>query len=195
MSKVAPVRFPPLCKGIVHSSNRWIPVFCPYPFHVCGQGSHPSPHNRATVLEPACHKIGLARLCRSPRQTSANVLNNPPIETHNSPSLVANFPSNNPFRNRATSPASYHSLPSPQTATFNIPNTDPERPTSRNPFLDQNPRPRAASPPQIMPEPRERMSPSKPAFTGHTAELFVCQNRLFFEPPLSAGICLPSLDR
>lgn len=93
------------------------------------------------------------------------------MEAQNSPSLTANFPSNNPFRNRAASPASYHSLPSPQIATFNIPDRVPERPTSRNPFLDQNPQPRAASPPTY-PASSGRMSPTKSAFTGHTAELF-----------------------
>ncbi|KAL8932533.1 MAG: hypothetical protein Q9211_006264, partial [Gyalolechia sp. 1 TL-2023] len=87
-------------------------------------------------------------------------------------SLTAHFPSNNPFRNRGTSPASHHSLPSPQTATFNIPDRAPERPTSRNPFLDQNSQPSAASPPQTLSAPGERMSPTKPTFTGHTAELF-----------------------
>ncbi|KAL8759284.1 MAG: hypothetical protein Q9184_003669 [Pyrenodesmia sp. 2 TL-2023] len=100
-------------------------------------------------------------------------------EARNLPSLTAKFPSNNPFRNRAASPASCHSLPSPQAATFNIPTTAPERPTSRNPFLDIhsqpldfNPQPAPVSPQRSMSGTRERMSPTKPAFTGHVADLF-----------------------
>ncbi|KAI4200383.1 MAG: hypothetical protein LQ348_001759 [Seirophora lacunosa] len=93
-------------------------------------------------------------------------------EPQNAPHLTANFPSNNPFRNRAASPASYHSLPSPTTPSFNVPSTARERPVSRNPFLDSIYPPRAVSPQKAMPEARERMSPTKPAFTGHTADLF-----------------------
>ncbi|KAL8773826.1 MAG: hypothetical protein Q9194_004204, partial [Teloschistes cf. exilis] len=89
-------------------------------------------------------------------------------ETQNSPNLTTTLPSNNPFRNRAASPASYHSLPSPQIATFSLPAQPPEKPVSRNPFLDQTP--------PTMPATRERMSPTKPAFSGSTAELFVCHS-------------------
>ncbi|KAL8667304.1 MAG: hypothetical protein Q9202_000877 [Teloschistes flavicans] len=85
-------------------------------------------------------------------------------EAQNSPNLTATLPSNNPFRNRAASPASYHSLPSPQIATFNLPGHAVEKPASRNPFLDQIP--------QTMPATRGRMSPTKPALSGNTAELF-----------------------
>lgn len=96
-----------------------------------------------------------------------------------SPGLTTNFPSNNPFRNRAVSPA--NSLPSPVTHTFgNIPNTAPERSMSRNPFLDQPEKKNSAtvqvrptSPDQGASRMAGRTSPSKPALSGHAVELFV----------------------
>ncbi|KAI9796951.1 MAG: hypothetical protein M1833_005897 [Piccolia ochrophora] len=47
-----------------------------------------------------------------------------------SPALNLSLASNNPFRNRAASPTSLQSEPSPQAAVF------PKRPVSRNPFVD-----------------------------------------------------------
>lgn len=85
-----------------------------------------------------------------------------------SPTLTANFPSNNPFRNRATSPASHHSLPSPQLATFNVPQTAPQRPISRNPFLDHTSQ--AASDTSAA---QDNMPLNNSPPTGDTAELFV----------------------
>ncbi|KAG8534038.1 uncharacterized protein KY384_000881 [Bacidia gigantensis] len=88
--------------------------------------------------------------------------------------------SNNPFRNRTTSPTNSIAQ-SPVTAAFNLPNTAPERPTSRNPFLDQSEKKddtvvnvRPTSPLRESTSMATRMSPSKPLMTGHTAELFVC---------------------
>ncbi|KAL8817260.1 MAG: hypothetical protein Q9191_008180, partial [Dirinaria sp. TL-2023a] len=91
----------------------------------------------------------------------------------NSPGLTLDLPSNNPFRNRAASPASLHSLPSPQSLNFTI-QTPPERPRSRNPFLDSEqldifaPQPRPASP-QTM---SGGTMPAKGGLYGNTAELF-----------------------
>ncbi|KAL9041413.1 MAG: hypothetical protein Q9180_001297 [Flavoplaca navasiana] len=98
------------------------------------------------------------------RSGPALICSNQPADAQSSPSLTSNFPSNNPFRNRATSPASHHSLPSPQLAAFNIPSQAPQRPTSRNPFLDQTPQANSNSPPNDM--------PTNSTLTGNTAELF-----------------------
>lgn len=111
-----------------------------------------------------------------------------------SPDLTTNFPSNNPFRNRAVSPAS--SLPSPVTSSFgNFPSTAPERPTSRNPFLDQSEKKglatvqvRATSPEQGTSAMAGRKSPSKPALTGHAVELFVGLLILLNKPSLFTDI-------
>ena len=92
-----------------------------------------------------------------------------------SPSLS----SNNPFRNRTASPP--NSLPqSPAVATFNLPHTAPERPVSRNPFLDQNEKKdqtivnvRPLSPQEQSSKMSGPASSTKPALTGHAAELFV----------------------
>ena len=126
----------------------------------------------------------MGRLKRSPKQpalrASANNLSStkdPPREP--SPGLTANLPSNNPFRNRATSPA--NSLPSPVNATFNnIPSRAPERPTSRNPFLDQSDKKdatmvqvRQTSPERGQFARNGKSSPKKHALTGHAVELFV----------------------
>lgn len=110
-----------------------------------------------------------------------------------SPGLTANLPSNNPFRNRAASPA--NSLPSPVTTSFNnIPNTAPERPISRNPFLDQSDKKngttiqvRQTSPETASSTMAGRSSPRKPALTGHGVELFVSR-------PLLISIKLESVD-
>ena len=128
----------------------------------------------------------MRRLKRSPKQPtlrpSANNLSST-IDSRREPSpgLTANLQSNNPFRNRAASPA--NSLPSPITATFNnIPSTAPERPISRNPFLDQplsdkkdatTVEIRQTSPERGQYTMPARSSPRKPALTGHAVDLFV----------------------
>ena len=125
----------------------------------------------------------MRRLKRSPGSTAlripANVYLTPDTERQTSPGLTANLPSNNPFRNRAASPA--NGLPSPITNTFShIPSTAPDRPVSRNPFLDQSDKKnsstvqmRSASPEKGPSTMAGRASPSKPMLTGHAAELFV----------------------
>lgn len=128
----------------------------------------------------------MARLKRSPKQptlrpSANNLLSTADSRGEPSPGLTANLSSNNPFRNRAVSPA--NSLPSPVTSTFNnIPSTAPERPISRNPFLDQ-PQPdrrdvatvqlRQTSPERDPYTMAARSSPRKPTLTGHAVELFV----------------------
>lgn len=89
--------------------------------------------------------------------------------------------SNNPFRNRTISPTG--SLPqSPVTNAFQIPSTAPERPTSRNPFLDQgekkdqtlvNVRPASPLKDSNMSRRASPPKPTQPTLTGHAAELFV----------------------
>ena len=132
------------------------------------------------------------RLKRSPKQTTLRPSANIRVSTTDprrdaSPGLTANFSSNNPFRNRAASP-----LPSPVTATFdNIPTTAPERPISRNPFLDHiepeqqdttTIQQRQTSPKRDFYTMAGRASPKKPALTGHAVELFVSY-------PLSSKSC------
>ena len=53
-----------------------------------------------------------------------------PLDRRPSDGASLTLPSNNPFRNRAASPSSLLSEPSPQSPTFK------SRPVSRNPFLD-----------------------------------------------------------
>ena len=125
----------------------------------------------------------MARLKRSPKwPTLRPSANNWTCTTDSprdpSPGLTANLPSNNPFRNRTASP-----LPSPVTTTFNnIPSTAPEKPLSRNPFLDQSQSDKkdatTAQVRQTSPERgpytmAARSSPRKPPLTGHAIELFV----------------------
>lgn len=142
----------------------------------------------------------MARLKRSPAQNTLRGFANTPFTPsdsgrHISPGLTTNLPSNNPFRNRAVSPA--NSLPSPVTATFgNVPNTASERPTSRNPFLDQSEKKysttaqvRSTSPEQGASGMAGRMSPSKPALTGHAVELFVGSPR-----DITSYICIYDLE-
>jgi hypothetical protein len=58
-----------------------------------------------------------------------------------SPGLTINLSSNNPFRNRAASPASLDAaFASPLNSPFDDPSPR-QRPVSRNPFLDQPPQP------------------------------------------------------
>ncbi|RDL41078.1 Uncharacterized protein BP5553_01057 [Venustampulla echinocandica] len=78
--------------------------------------------------------------------------------------LTLNLSSNNPFRNRAASPALSTSPLSPF--------APPPRPVSRNPFLDASPTnipPVVGSPDKM--SPRTTTAP-KPALTGNAAELF-----------------------
>lgn len=128
----------------------------------------------------------MGRLKRSPKQPALRAsVNNLSSTTDSprelSPGLTANLPSNNPFRNRATSPA--NSLPSPVNNTFNIPSRAPERPVSRNPFLDQSDKKdatmvqmRHTSPERGQLAMNGRPSPKKPALTGHAVDLFVSRS-------------------
>ena len=91
---------------------------------------------------------------------------------------TTNLASNNPFRNRATSPAG--SLPSPSQAAFTLPAIAPERPISKNPFLDlhETKEPstvhaRSTTPPDTDFNANTTASPTKPLLSAHTAELFV----------------------
>ena len=125
----------------------------------------------------------MGRLKRSLPSTTlrlpANVYLPPESERQTSPGLTANLPSNNPFRNRAASPV--NKLPSPIAPAFNhIPSTAPDRPLSRNPFLDQTDKKnsstvqvRSTSPGKGSSAMAGRASPQKAMLTGHAAELFV----------------------
>lgn len=117
-------------------------------------------------------------------------------EARLSPGLTINLSSNNPFRNRAASPASLNSLPSPQSPRFDVnhsggnvssntnngnnPATSP-RAFSRNPFLDvidNGERSPPANPsgfpmPPSMPSPNGASSQPTSTATGNAAELFV----------------------
>lgn len=99
-------------------------------------------------------------------------------ETRSSPGLTINLSSNNPFRNRAASPA----LPSPHSPRFDVNssnNTNNHRPISRNPFLDvtdsddRNPPSSTRAPVQNMAVPNGASSPPKDAIVSHAKELFV----------------------
>ena len=153
-------------------------------------GQSLSPNHFATTNQRSaspCFKTlpdkKMHRLKRSPKQTTLRSSANTRVSTADSrreasPGLTANFSSNNPFRNRAASP-----LPSPITTTFdNIPSTAPERPVSRNPFLDQiqpeekdntTVQLRQTSPKRDFYTMAGRSSPKKSALTGHAIELFV----------------------
>lgn len=123
----------------------------------------------------------MARLKRSPAQPTlrsfadTNTLSTG-SQTLPSPGLTTNLNSNNPFRNHVASP-----LNSPTVSGFgNAPNTAPERPTSRNPFLDHTEKKdtstvqvRSASPDKGSLAMNGNRSPTKPALTGHAVELFV----------------------
>ena len=84
-----------------------------------------------------------------------------------SPGLAFNLSSNNPFRNRAASPA-----PTGPPSPFD----PPQRPVSRNPFLDAPPTNSYPQPPvgsaDKMPFAVDTKAPT-PALTGSAAELFV----------------------
>lgn len=94
-----------------------------------------------------------------------------------SPGLTLDFPSNNPFRHRATSPSSLNSLPSPQSLSFNIQSAPGERPRSRNPFLDDSEQPDIFAPQPQHVIPQKTMagegSPVKGGLYSNTEELFV----------------------
>ncbi|PQE24447.1 Pal1 cell morphology protein [Rutstroemia sp. NJR-2017a BBW] len=87
-----------------------------------------------------------------------------PHEGNRSPSLSINLSSNNPFRNRAASPAM-------SSSTQRSPQDPPPRPTSRNPFLDSSTTTMAASSVNTA-FPRTSPTASGPALTGNAAELF-----------------------
>lgn len=135
----------------------------------------------------------MGQLKRSPAQSALRPLTDTsfaPTESGRqiSPGLT-NFPSNNPFRNRAVSPA--NSLPSPVNNGFgSFPHTAPERPTSRNPFLDHSERKNSTTVQITSTSPEDGMSrmpgqpsSSKPALTGNATELFVglCFLMCYFE--------------
>ncbi|KAI9774385.1 MAG: hypothetical protein M1840_004279 [Geoglossum simile] len=96
--------------------------------------------------------------------------------------------SNNPFRNRAASPASLGTVPSPLSPVFN------SRPVSRNPFLDVfDDDDNSAFPPPRSPQKTMSFSeepPQQPRMTGHTAELF--ENLTLDDRPKSPGTQPPS---
>ncbi|KAL8789921.1 MAG: hypothetical protein Q9195_006582 [Heterodermia aff. obscurata] len=119
-------------------------------------------------------------------------------ERANSPNLAIDLPSNNPFRNRATSPLSANSLPSPQSPSFNLQTAPPERPRSRNPFLDQtdtepsnlaDAQQPSGSSHRVMAAPA---SPKRGQLYGNTAELF--NNLALDDRPLNTdtGIADPT---
>ncbi|KAI9737473.1 MAG: hypothetical protein M1834_009628 [Cirrosporium novae-zelandiae] len=95
----------------------------------------------------------------------------PPVPERR-PSPALNLSSNNPFRNRAASPASIQSLPTPTQQT--VPPANFSRPVSKNPFLDSV-EDHQTSPPTSGPNMATmngKSSPTQPALTGHVAELF-----------------------
>ena len=131
----------------------------------------------------------MRRLKRSPKQpalrpSAINLSSSTDSRREPSPGLTANLPSNNPFRNRAASPA--NSLPSPINATFNQASiAPPERPLSRNPFIDQfdkidatTVQVRQMSPERGPSAMTGRLSPKKSGLTGHAVELFVSRSLL-----------------
>ena len=131
----------------------------------------------------------MRRLKRSPKQpalrpSAVNLSSFTDSRRETSPGLTANLPSNNPFRNRAASPA--NSLPSPINSTFNQASiAPPERPLSRNPFIDQfdkrdatTVQVRQMSPERGPSAMTTRSSPKKPGLTGHAVELFVSRSLL-----------------
>lgn len=95
--------------------------------------------------------------------------------------MTVNLQSNNPFRNRTVSPPPYNTLPSPQSPSFNLSHTAPERPLSRNPFLDLTESKKVVNFQQRPRSPDNEMSrivgnPSAAkagGFMGSTVELFV----------------------
>lgn len=90
--------------------------------------------------------------------------------------------SNNPFRKFSTIPAPYNNtLSSPEVAEFGPSTAGPERPLSRNPFLDQTdfknfggPLPRPSSPGREMPRSNGNTSILKnEGYLGNAVDLFV----------------------
>ena len=140
----------------------------------------------------------LRRLKRSPAQpllrSSADLASYTTDAGTLPPPALTSLNSNNPFRNRAASPAN-----SPIVSTFGtIPSTAPDRPSSRNPFLDQTEkkesslvRLRSASPDQGSSAMDGRRSPTKPALNGHAVELFV---GLFFTSCSVSGTYILTQD-
>ncbi|KAI9775235.1 MAG: hypothetical protein M1839_001353 [Geoglossum umbratile] len=107
----------------------------------------------------------------------------PNLTLEPSPTLA----SNNPFRNRAASPASFGTATSPLSPVFN------SRPVSRNPFLDVFDDDNSAFPPPGSPQKNmpfsEEVSQAQPHTTGHTAELF--DNLTLDDRPKSSGTQQP----
>ncbi|TEY74675.1 hypothetical protein BOTCAL_0071g00090 [Botryotinia calthae] len=87
----------------------------------------------------------------------------PDYNGNRSPGLSANLSSNNPFRNRAVSPA----MPS---STQRSPREPPPRPLSRNPFLDSPATNQTST--DTMAFSRTSPTSSGPALTGNAADLF-----------------------
>ncbi|KAL2069043.1 hypothetical protein VTL71DRAFT_15381 [Oculimacula yallundae] len=112
-------------------------------------------------------------------------------ESRMSPGLQLNLSSNNPFRNRAASPAFSNSQLSPLDA--------PPRPVSRNPFLDNSTEqlqpntftPRAVGSPDKMALNTD--SQPRPALTGNAADLF--DNLTLDDKPASSNTIRPPPPR
>lgn len=128
--------------------------------------------------QPAC----VSSTCTTPdviRLKAETDITNCLLERAKSPNLTIDLPSNNPFRNRANSPNTPNSLPSPQNLIFNPQTAPPERPRSRNPFLDhpEPDQPNLIDPISTPSSPQKAMaapeSPKRGQLFGNTAELFV----------------------
>ncbi|CAL3962241.1 hypothetical protein PZA11_000544 [Diplocarpon coronariae] len=108
-----------------------------------------------------------------------------PADSRMSPGLQFTLSSNNPFRNRAASPALSNGQPSP---------LDPPRPVSRNPFLDSSAEQlqpttysqKASGSPEKMPSVADKAQP-RPALTGAAADLF---DNLTLDDRPSSGIAM-----
>ncbi|PGH18085.1 hypothetical protein AJ79_00713 [Helicocarpus griseus UAMH5409] len=108
------------------------------------------------------------------------------LDRQPSPRLTVNLGSNNPFRNRASSP----SVASP-TSPLSRP-----RPVSTNPFLDDSEAFAPLSAPAGSMSP-QKASPAEPQFTGHTAELFenLCLDNKPVDKPSSSNGRRPAPPR
>ena len=142
------------------------PLSCQYPFHF--------------RFYPAHASVRIAKFVQHWKLSDAKTdITNWLSERAKSPNFAIDLPSNNPFRNRANSPNTPNSLPSPQNLSFNHQGAPLERPRSRNPFLDQTEteQPNLIDPISVPSSPRKAMpapeSPKKGQLYGNTAELFV----------------------
>lgn len=165
-----------------------------------GQGGQFSPHlSRAPVCAHPTHGSCVYHVCKSLRfklyNTTSGPMHDPAankilflIDSLPSPGLQLNLSSNNPFRNRAVSPASNGQL-SPLEA--------PPRPVSRNPFLDasvQSQQPdsfasRAQRSPDKMSFAPTAVAQPSTALSGNAADLFVRHSfqALNFDPLVALG--------